>query len=178
MSVPSSVAVSARCRHFFQRALRDGVINPDVTSCVIVKMHAPSGARNHNPARVGHRFVGRVQQRDRCAFGAFRWRVVGVMFVTSALLARAAKRVGFLKLTTKRARKGYYKGKGAIGTGRFTKAGNYVVEAHKAPNFIVPNVDLASFPLKPYVASTVPKRPELVGKAPPGAAYSTLRAAR
>ena len=94
------------------------------------------------------------------------------------LLARAAKRVGFLKLTTKRARKGYYKGKGAIGTGRFTKAGNYVVEAHKAPNFIVPNVDLASFPLKPYVASTVPKRPELVGKAPPGAAYSTLRAAR
>ena len=100
------------------------------------------------------------------------------MFVTSALLARAAKRVGFLKLTTKRARKGYYKGKGAIGTGRFTKAGNYVVEAHKAPNFIVPNVDLASFPLKPYVASTVPKRPELVGKAPPGAAYSTLGAAR
>ena len=100
------------------------------------------------------------------------------MFVTSALLARAAKRVGFLKLTTKRARKGYYKGKGAIGTGRFTKAGNYVVEAHKSPNFIVPNVDLASFPLKPYVASTVPKRPELVGKAPPGAAYSTLRAAR
>lgn len=45
------------------------------------------------------------------------------MFFTHPLLARAAKRVGFLKLTTKRAKKGYYKGKGAISTGRFTKAG-------------------------------------------------------
>ena len=90
------------------------------------------------------------------------------MFPSSVLFARAAKRVGFLKLTTKRARKGYYKGKGAISTGRWTKAGNYVVDAHKAPNFIVPAADLASFPLKPYVASTVPKRPELMGKSPPG----------
>lgn len=139
---------------------------------------ASSGALSHNPARFGHRFPRRVRRRAWCASGESRWRVVGVMFVTSALLARAAKRVGFLKLTTKRARKGYYKGKGAISTGRFTKAGNYVVEAHKAPNFIVPDVDLASFPLKPYVASTVPKRPELVGKAPPGAAYSTLRHVR
>jgi len=139
---------------------------------------ASSGALSHNPTRVGHRFPRRVRRLARWVSGKSRWRVVGVMFVTSALLARAAKRVGFLKLTTKRARKGYYKGKGAISTGRFTKAGNYVVEAHKAPNFIVPDVDLASFPLKPYVASTVPKRPELVGKAPPGAAYSTLRHVR
>ena len=43
-----------------------------------------------------------------------------------------------------------------------------------APNFILPEVDLASFPLKPYVAKNVPKRPELVSKYPPGAAYSTL----
>lgn len=38
----------------------------------------------------------------------------------------------------------------------------------------MPEVDLSSFPLKPYVAITVPKRPELAGKPPPGAAYSTL----
>jgi hypothetical protein len=46
-----------------------------------------------------------------------------MVFFSAPLLARAAKRVGFLKLTTKRARKGYYKGKGAIPTGRHTKAG-------------------------------------------------------
>ena len=97
-----------------------------------------------------------------------------MVFFSAPLLARAAKRVGFLKLTTKRARKGYYKGKGAIPTGRHTKAGNYIVLKHKAPNFILPEVDLASFPLKPYVAKNVPKRPELVSKYPPGAAYSTL----
>ena len=45
------------------------------------------------------------------------------MFFTSALMARAAKRLGFTRLTTKRAKKGYYKGKGAISTGRHTKAG-------------------------------------------------------
>jgi len=51
--------------------------------------------------------------------------------------------------------------------------GNYIVLPHKAPNFILPEVDLAAFPLKPYVAKLVPKKPELM-KAPPGAAYSTL----
>jgi large subunit ribosomal protein L41 len=45
------------------------------------------------------------------------------MFFSLTLLARAAKRTGFTKLTTKRARKGYYKGKGAVSTGRFTNAG-------------------------------------------------------
>lgn len=45
--------------------------------------------------------------------------------------------------------------------------------ASKAPNFILPKVDFATFPLKPYVAKLVPKRPELM-KGPPGAAYSTL----
>ena len=51
--------------------------------------------------------------------------------------------------------------------------GNYIVLPHKAPNFIVPTVDMATFPLKPYVAKLVPKKPELL-KSPPGAAYSTL----
>lgn len=39
--------------------------------------------------------------------------------------------------------------------------------ASKAPNFILPKVNFATFPLKPYVAKLVPK-------GPPGAAYSTL----
>ena len=52
--------------------------------------------------------------------------------------------------------------------------GNYVVTASKAPNFIVPTVDMDTFPLKPYVAKNVPKKPHLVPGGPPGAAYSTL----
>ena len=46
-----------------------------------------------------------------------------MVFFSAPLLARAAKRVGFLKLTTKRARKGYYKGKGAIPTGKAHESG-------------------------------------------------------
>jgi hypothetical protein len=53
--------------------------------------------------------------------------------------------------------------------------GNYILLASKAPNFIVPAAEWATnFPLKPYVAKLVPKRPEFLLKGPPGAAYSTL----
>jgi len=45
------------------------------------------------------------------------------MHITLALLGKAAKRAGFTALTTKRGGKGYYKGKGAIPTGRHTQAG-------------------------------------------------------
>jgi large subunit ribosomal protein L41 len=120
-----------------------------------------------------------------------------MVFATAPLLARAAKRLGFTRLTTKRARKGYYKGKGAKSTGRHTKDGEYVVTAEKAPTFVTPRADLATFPLKPYVARIVPKRPWLLGKeggtaaattgggggggatgaVPPGAAYSTIAGA-
>lgn len=95
------------------------------------------------------------------------------MFFSVALLGRAAKRLGYLRLTTKRAKKGYYKGKGAIAPGRHTKRG-YKLDPLRRPNFITPEIDLASFPLKPYVAKTVPKKPLLVPGGPPGAAYSTL----
>lgn len=95
------------------------------------------------------------------------------MFFSVALLGRAAKRAGYLRLTTKRAKKGYYKGKGAIAPGRHTRQG-YKLDPLRRPNFITPELDLASFPLKPYVAKTVPKKPELVPGAAPGAAYSTL----
>ena len=95
------------------------------------------------------------------------------MFFSVALLGRAAKRAGYLRLTTKRTKKGYYKGKGAIAPGRHTRQG-YKLDPLRRPNFITPELDLASFPLKPYVAKTVPKKPELVPGAAPGAAYSTL----
>ena len=95
------------------------------------------------------------------------------MFFSVALLGRAAKRLGYLRLTTKRAKKGYYKGKGAIAPGRHTKRG-YKLDPLRGPNFITPEIDLASFPLKPYVAKTVPKKHLLVPGGPPGAAYSTL----
>eukprot|EP00227_Mantoniella_beaufortii_P002239 CAMPEP_0197617572 /NCGR_PEP_ID=MMETSP1326-20131121/61101_1 /TAXON_ID=1155430 /ORGANISM="Genus nov. species nov., Strain RCC2288" /LENGTH=100 /DNA_ID=CAMNT_0043186467 /DNA_START=438 /DNA_END=740 /DNA_ORIENTATION=- len=80
------------------------------------------------------------------------------MFFSVALLGRYAKRIGFTQLTTKRAKKGYYKGKGAIPTGQHTKAGNYIVTWDRAPNYIAPDLaHLASFALKPYVAKNVPK---------------------
>ena len=87
------------------------------------------------------------------------------MFFSVALLGRAAKRLGYLRLTTKRAKKGYYKGKGAIAPGRHTKRG-YKLDPLRRPNFITPEIDLASFPLKPYVAKTVPKKPLLVPGGP------------
>ena len=128
-----------------------------------------------------------------------------MVFATAPLLARAAKRLGFTRLTTKRARKGYYKGKGAKSTGRHTNDGEYVVTDDKAPTFVAPRADLATFALKPYVARSVPKKPWLLdgkegptgttaaatktggggggggggatGAVPPGAAYSTIAGA-
>ena len=96
------------------------------------------------------------------------------MFFSVALLGRAAKRLGYLRLTTKRAKKGYYKGKGAIAPGRHTNRG-YKLDPLRRPNFITPEIDLASFPLKPYVAKTVPKKPLLVPGGPPGGSGEELR---
>jgi large subunit ribosomal protein L41 len=65
----------------------------------------------------------------------------------------AAKR---LPLSTKHARKGFYKGKGATKQGTFRgKAGRFVVEKERLLELIVP--DLTGFQLKPYIARTVPK---------------------
>eukprot|EP00559_Dactyliosolen_fragilissimus_P009906 CAMPEP_0184858534 /NCGR_PEP_ID=MMETSP0580-20130426/3618_1 /TAXON_ID=1118495 /ORGANISM="Dactyliosolen fragilissimus" /LENGTH=124 /DNA_ID=CAMNT_0027354723 /DNA_START=109 /DNA_END=483 /DNA_ORIENTATION=- len=62
-----------------------------------------------------------------------------------------------LPLTTKRARKGYYKGKGGTKQGSFRgKAGRYVLDPEKMLQLIVP--DLEDFKLKPYIAKSVPKR--------------------
>ena len=46
-------------------------------------------------------------------------------------------------LTTKRAKKGYYKGKGVLPPGHHTKHGGYRLLPHKLPRYIVP--DLSGF---------------------------------
>ncbi|KNC78212.1 hypothetical protein SARC_09352 [Sphaeroforma arctica JP610] len=56
-------------------------------------------------------------------------------------------------LHPKQGNKNFYKGYGAKSSGRLTTLGKYIKQAHKIPNFVVP--DLAGFNLKPYVAKTV-----------------------
>lgn len=62
-----------------------------------------------------------------------------------------------LPLNTKRAKKGYYKGKGGTSEGRLTSKGKFIANPLKQLQLIVP--DLTGFPLKPYIARTVPKSP-------------------
>lgn len=62
-----------------------------------------------------------------------------------------------LPLTSKRARKGYYKGVGSRSTGRHTSKGKFIVDERKVVRLVVP--DLEGFALKPYVAAGVPKMP-------------------
>ncbi|XP_062502180.1 large ribosomal subunit protein mL41-like [Corticium candelabrum] len=67
-------------------------------------------------------------------------------------LMRGAKRGN---LTSKRGNRLFYKGRGAKSTGFHTKKGSYIVQQHKVPQFIVP--DLTGFQLKPYVSHKTPK---------------------
>lgn len=62
-----------------------------------------------------------------------------------------------LPLNTKRAKKGYYKGKGCTNEGRLTSKGKFIADPLKKLQLIVP--DLEGFTLKPYIARTVDKRP-------------------
>ncbi|VEU40816.1 unnamed protein product [Pseudo-nitzschia multistriata] len=65
-----------------------------------------------------------------------------------------------MPLTTKRAGKGYYKGKGATKEGRLTSKGKFIPDPKKKLELIVP--DLEGFNLKPYIARTASKiAPEL-----------------
>merc|ERR1719491_1922479 len=66
----------------------------------------------------------------------------------------AAKR---LPLNTKRAKKGYYKGKGSTSEGRITSKGTFIADPMKKLQLIIP--DLEGFPLKSYIARAVPKIP-------------------
>jgi large subunit ribosomal protein L41 len=83
------------------------------------------------------------------------------MHATIALLGRKAVRKGFTKLTTKLAKKGYYKGKNSISPGWHEKGkgtkGEFVLLDFKRPNYAVPEF-MDSFALKPYVAKNVLKK--------------------
>lgn len=75
-------------------------------------------------------------------------------YMSKFLSKSATKR---LPLNTKRAKKGYYKGKGGTKEGRLTSKGKFIADPLKKLNLIVP--DLEGFPLKPYIACTVPRIP-------------------
>mmetsp|Transcript_26870 Transcript_26870/g.32558 ORF Transcript_26870/g.32558 Transcript_26870/m.32558 type:complete len:136 (+) Transcript_26870:150-557(+) len=62
-----------------------------------------------------------------------------------------------LPLTTKRAGKGYKKGKGCTNEGRLTSKGKFIRNWSKSLQLVVP--DLEGFKLKPYIASSVSKCP-------------------
>lgn len=75
-------------------------------------------------------------------------------YMSKFLSKSATKR---LPLTTKRAGKGFYKGKGGTSEGRLTSKGKFIADPLKKLQLIVP--DLKGFPLKPYIASSVSTRP-------------------
>jgi large subunit ribosomal protein L41 len=75
-------------------------------------------------------------------------------FMSKYLSKSATKR---LPLTTKRAGKGYYKGKGCTSEGRLTSKGKFIADPLKKLQLIVP--DLRGFALKPYISRTVAKSP-------------------
>lgn len=65
------------------------------------------------------------------------------------------------RVTGKKGNQQFYKGKGGVKGGRFTKGGGYVIDPAKLKFLEVP--DLTGFELTPYVPRTVPK-PGKVGR--------------
>mmetsp|Transcript_6353 Transcript_6353/g.9351 ORF Transcript_6353/g.9351 Transcript_6353/m.9351 type:complete len:103 (+) Transcript_6353:63-371(+) len=86
-----------------------------------------------------------------------------VRFMSKRLSKSATKR---LPLTTKKARKGYYKGKGSTKEGHLTSKSKFIVDRLKRVELVVP--DLEGFKLKPYIASTVSKIPPEKRESPVG----------
>ena len=73
----------------------------------------------------------------------------------SKYLSKSARKR--LPLTTKRAKKGYVKGKGCNSEGKRTSMGGFRMDPQKMLKLIIP--DLTGFTLKPYVAASAPKVP-------------------
>mmetsp|Transcript_20625 Transcript_20625/g.31307 ORF Transcript_20625/g.31307 Transcript_20625/m.31307 type:complete len:174 (+) Transcript_20625:116-637(+) len=73
----------------------------------------------------------------------------------SKYLSKAATKR--LPLNTKRAKKGYYKGKGSTSEGRLTSKGKFIANPLKKLQLVVP--DLEGFTLKPYIARSISKSP-------------------
>ena len=87
-------------------------------------------------------------------------------YMSKYLSKAATKR---LPLTTKRAGKGYYKGKGCTSEGRLTSKGKFIGNPLKKLQLIVPSMaDMVGFSLKPYIARSV-------GKSPPSSSGSTKK---
>ena len=80
----------------------------------------------------------------------------GAVRCMSKFLSKSARKR--IPLTTKRAKKGYYKGNGANKEGYFGKGGRFVVDKSLQLELVAP--DLTDFKLKPYVAQQVPRYPE------------------
>nr|CCA25219.1 unnamed protein product putative [Albugo laibachii Nc14] len=82
-------------------------------------------------------------------------------FVSSLFsLTRGSKfgrAVGLLPLTSKRANRRFYKGKGCRNEGKHGKRGRYILNSDKLLTLDVP--DLTGFKLKPYVSPLAPRRP-------------------
>lgn len=62
-----------------------------------------------------------------------------------------------LRLTTKRLRRGYYKGKRGTREGRLTSKGNFILDPLARLELVVP--DLTAFRLKPYIEAKAHKLP-------------------
>ncbi len=76
-------------------------------------------------------------------------------------------------MTSKMGNKNFYKGRGARNEGTHTTLGAYVVRPERLLRIVAPTIDLARFPLRPYVhaAARAPARGARVPEyAPPGAA--------
>lgn len=71
-----------------------------------------------------------------------------------------------LPLNTKRARKSFYKGKGATKEGHLTSKNRFIVDHSRRLQLVVP--DLTGFKLKPYIASTASKFPPETRRNPTG----------
>lgn len=81
-----------------------------------------------------------------------QFQMVQQRYMSKYLSKAATKR---LPLNTKKAGKGYYKGKGGTKEGRLNSKGKFIVDPSKRLELIVP--DLTGFKLKPYIASTASK---------------------
>jgi large subunit ribosomal protein L41 len=73
----------------------------------------------------------------------------------SKFISKSAKKR--LTLTTKRAGKGFYKGKGGTKEGKLNSKGKFIADPLRKLELIVP--DLTNFRLKPYIANTASKFP-------------------
>ena len=60
-----------------------------------------------------------------------------------------------MPLTTKRARKGFYKGNSCRSEGRHTSKGGFIIDKTKLLELVVPSLE--GFKLRPYVANSTPK---------------------